>query len=197
MTAFDEFIGLRPQGGFKAILADPPWRFALRSEKGEEKSPQAHYGCVDWETLAMLPVSALAAPHCLLFMWATFPMLREALAVMDGWGFRYVTGGAWHKKTVHGKTAFGTGYVLRSASEPFLIGALGQPAIHSRSERNLIEALAREHSRKPDEQYGLMERLAGEGARIELFARQRMPGWQAWGNEVGKFDIEATATEEA
>lgn len=193
MGVVEDFVELRPSGGFGKMIADPPWQFALRSAKGEEKSPQAQYACMDWETLARLPVELLAAPNCLLFMWATFPMLREALAVMDGWGFRYVTGGAWHKKTVHGKTAFGTGYVLRSASEPFLIGARGQPHVRSRSVRNLIEATVREHSRKPDVQYDMMDMLAGDVPGIELFGRQRWPGWQVWGNEVGKFDIEATA----
>lgn len=196
MGMMQDFLELRPSGGFGKMIADPPWRFALRSGKGEGKSPQAQYACADVETLALLPVETLAAPNCLMLMWATFPMLQEALWLMQQWGFRYVTGGAWHKRTVHGKTAFGTGYVLRSASEPFLIGARGQPAVKSRSERNIIDAVAREHSRKPDEQYDMMDRLAGDVAGIELFARQRWPGWQAWGNETGKFDIELKAEAE-
>lgn len=175
--------------GYEVILADPPWLFQLRSEDGEEKSPQAHYDCMPTEEIAALPVGHLASRDCLLFMWATWPMLPDALQVMRAWGFAYRTGGAWLKKTRHGKNHMGTGYILRSATEPFLIGVIGNPRMSGaqRAIRNVIEAAVREHSRKPDEQYEILERLFPRAWRCELFARSMRPGWDSWGREVGKF----------
>jgi N6-adenosine-specific RNA methylase IME4 len=181
-----------PFGGFALfaygmIMADPPWRFDLWSERGEEKSPQAQYATMDLDAIKALPVADLAAPDCLLWLWATFPMLNQALAVMDAWGFRYVTGGAWAKRTVNDKAAFGTGYVLRSSCEPFLIGKRGQPKT-SKSVRNIVTAQALGHSRKPDAAYASAERLVPGARRADLFSRQTRPGWESWGDETGKFD---------
>ncbi|WP_341893864.1 MT-A70 family methyltransferase [Ferrovibrio terrae] len=182
------FTGLRPLS-YGVIMADPPWRFDLRSAAGEEKSPQAQYACMPLDEIKALPVAQLAARDCLLWLWATFPMLPQAIDTMSAWGFRYVTGGAWHKKTVHGKTAFGTGYVMRSAAEPFPIGKIGAPSVVSKSERNLIEAEVREHSRKPDQAYDVVERLCPKVLCCELFARQLLlrPHWFHWGNQADKF----------
>lgn len=179
--------GLRPLA-YRTILADPPWRFTLHSEAGEEKSPQAQYACMALPDIAALPVGQLAHPDgCALVMWATFPMLPEALDVMRAWGFAFVTGGAWAKQSSTGaKWAFGTGYVLRSAAELFLIGKRGDVSPLNRSTRNLLVAPVREHSRKPDQFRTDIEALF-PGPRAELFARERAPGWDAWGNEVGKF----------
>jgi N6-adenosine-specific RNA methylase IME4 len=182
------FSNLRPLK-YGKIIADPPWQFSLRSAAGEEKSPQAQYSCMTTSDIAALPVDRLASGDCLLFMWATAPMLQDAFSVMEAWGFRTVTAGAWAKQSSTGKKwAFGTGYALRSACEFFLIGAIGKPELVSRSERNLIVAPTRGHSRKPDEQYDLMDALCPNAFGVELFARQTHPGWDAWGNEVGKFD---------
>jgi len=178
---------------FDLIMADPPWRFELWSEKGEEKSAQAQYATLDSAAIAALPVADLAAPHCLLWLWATAPMLPAALSVMEAWGFRYVTMGAWHKTTVNGRTAFGTGYVLRSACEPFLIGKIGEP-VTTRSVRNLILGRVREHSRKPEEVFAAAEALMPGARRLELFARARRKGWTAWGNEVTRFEQGEKAT---
>ena len=184
---------------YDVILADPATRFETFSAKGEGKSPQAQYPTMTWPELGALPVGELGRGDCLLMMWACWPTLRESLALMEAWGFRYVTGGAWHKRTRHGKTAFGTGYVLRSACEPYLIGTLGSP-MTANNIRNVIETEAlfvidaerREHSRKPDEQYDYCDRLAPRALRfVELFARQRRPGWDCWGNEADKFEAAA------
>lgn len=177
---------------YDVLLIDPPTRFEVRSSAGEGKSPQSQYPTMTWEELAALPVAQLGRGDTFLMLWACWPTLRESIDLMDKWGFRYVTGGAWHKKTKHGKTAFGTGYVMRSASEPFLIGALGSP-LTARNVRNVIEAEARGHSRKPDEQYALCESIHPRGIRFaELFARQCWPGngWAAWGNQVEQFEVE-------
>ena len=172
------------------VMIDPPWRFELYSERGEEKSAQAQYRCMSLDDIAALPVRDLAARDCLLWLWATAPMLPDQLAVMAGWGVRYVTSGAWVKTTVTGKLAFGTGYVLRSAHEPFLIGALGEPDT-TRAVRSVVMAQAREHSRKPDAAYAAAEQLVPRVRRADVFSRQRRAGWDAFGDEIGKFTEEA------
>lgn len=194
-------FGSIPPLSFDVILADPATRFETWSNAGENKSPQAQYETMSWEQLQAMPVSHLGRGDAMLFLWACWPTLRESIALMEAWGFRYVTGGAWHKRTRHGKTAFGTGYVLRSASEPFLIGTLGSPltannirGVIESEDLDVIDAAVRGHSRKPDEQYDFCRRLNPRALKfIELFARQRQPGWEAWGNEVDKFQPETIA----
>jgi len=115
-------------------------------------------------------------------------MLPQAIETMDAWGFTYVTSGSWVKTTKHGKLAFGTGYVLRCASEPFLIGRLGSPRT-AKNIRTVVMGPLREHSRKPDEAYCAAEKLAIDAIRrADIFSRETRLGWDTWGNEVGKFD---------
>lgn len=136
-----------------------------------------------------LPIFDCLAPNAYVVLWATFPMLPQAMETIHAWGLDYVTGGAWAKQSKTGeKWAFGTGYVLRSAAEPFLIARKGHPRTRSHSVRNLIAAPIREHSRKPDDMYDLVEQIA-EGPYLELFARQitGRPGWTHRGNELDKF----------
>lgn len=173
---------------YRVIYADPNWKFLTRSQKGEGKSPQAHYNCDSLEDIARLPVATLAAPDCALVMWGTAPMLPDQLAVMECWGFEFKTAGAWAKRSRAGKSwQFGGGFILRSAAEFFLIGTRGDPKPKSKSVRNLIVAPVREHSRKPEEGWQMCERLF-DGPYVELFARQRRPGWDCWGNETEKFE---------
>lgn len=179
-------FGDLPAGGFDLIMADPPWRFELYSAEGEEKSAQAHYDCMSLDEIARLPVSGLAAPDCLLWLWATAPMLGQQMALIERWGFEFKTSGVWVKTTVNAKIAFGTGYLLRNAHEPFLIATRGSPKT-SRSVRSVVMGQVREHSRKPDEAFRAAEALMPGASRIELFSRQHRPGWEAWGNETGKF----------
>lgn len=172
---------------YGAIIADPPWAYQNYSVKGQGKGAAGQYACMSTADIAALPVSQLAAPDCALFMWATFPMLPDALALMEAWGFTFKSGGPWAKQSSTGaKWAFGTGYIYRSAAELFIVGTIGRPKIKSRSVRNLIVAPTRGHSRKPDEQYAHVESLF-DGPYAELFARQQRPGWDAWGNETAKF----------
>lgn len=214
MTAnvVQQFADLRPGGGFGLIMADPPWRFENFSAKGEGKNATAHYECTSLDWIKSLPVEVLAADNCLLWLWATNLMLREAFEVLDAWDFEFATAGTWVKRTVHGKVAFGTGYVLRSSNEPFLIGKRGKPKA-TRSTRSTIptycdidlfeghwpkstvtiEAVAREHSRKPDEAFVAAEALLPDVPRIELFSRQARPGWRAWGNQTDKFCTQGAA----
>lgn len=180
------FGALVPQA-YDLIMIDPPWRFQTYSALGEEKSPQAQYDTMTMEDIACLPVADLAADNCLLWLWATGAMLDQHIDVLKGWGFRFVTSGVWIKTTRNGKIAFGTGYVLRNAHEPFLIGAVGEPKTR-RDVRSVVTGLAREHSRKPDEAYRAAESLMPNARRADVFSRDTRAGWEAFGNECGKFD---------
>lgn len=180
------FDGLAPMA-YDLIMADPPWRFVTYSDKGRgAKSADAHYQTMTQEQLHALPVAMLAKPDCLLWLWATHPMIDQQIHLMRVWGFRFVTSGCWVKRTARGGLAFGTGYRLRSASEPFLLGTIGNPKT-TRSIRTVIEGRVREHSRKPDEAYSAAEALMPGARRADLFARQRRPGWDAWGDQVDRF----------
>lgn len=179
------FGHLRPLS-YGCIMADPPWSFMNWSQKGERKNAKHHYDCMDLDAIKALPVDQLAAPDCCLFLWATWPMLPQAFEVMGAWRFTYRTGGVWHKRTKHGKTAFGTGYRVRCASEPFLLGFIGNPK-NSRAERNVIEGVVREHSRKPEEAYAWAERYLPEANHLELFSRANRSGWDCWGDETGLY----------
>ena len=171
---------------YDLVQVDPPWSFKLYSEKGEEKSAQAQYSCMTLDQIQRLPIYGLGKRDSLLVLWATNPMLREGLATLDAWGYRYVTCGTWGKTTKHGKIAFGTGFVLRCASELMLIGAKGKPKT-TRSTRSLIMGQVREHSRKPEEAYREIERLMPDARRADIFSRQVRLGWEAWGHEITKF----------
>lgn len=186
------FGELRPLS-FGVIMSDPPWAFANYSEAGDVKNAKAQYDCMSTEEIAALPVGYLASGDCWLWLWCTHPMLHDGFKVMDAWGFKFVTSGVWVKRgrdteSKKGKLAFGTGYVLRSCSEPFLIGKIGEPRAHSKSVRTVFEAPRRQHSRKPDMAYKIAETLFGPGNRADLFSRQTRPGWTPWGWETTKFD---------
>lgn len=190
-------------GRYAAILADPPWAYRMYSPAGHARSPEAHYRTLPMPQVARLPVWELAGPDCYLFLWSTWPHLQQALHVMTAWNFDYVTGGSWTKRTAHWNVAMGTGFVLRSATEPFLVGKIGAPRVASRSARNhilaprqvlrpddipdSIEAIRREHSRKPVQMREMIEQLVPHGPRCELFAREAWPGGATWGFETTKF----------
>lgn len=210
MNTAHSFADLRPAGGFGLIKADPPWRFDNWSGAGEEKNASAHYGSegIDW--IKELPVSMLAACDCLLWLWATNPMLPEAIDTVRAWGFTFKTAGTWCKRTSHGKDAFGTGYLLRSSNEPFLIATRGAPKTTRATRSTLatydlpiaddgfhlsdgwpagsitIEGRARAHSEQPEEGFAACEALMPDARRLELFSRTNRKGWSSWGNETGK-----------
>lgn len=180
-----------PAAQARVLLVDPPWTFRLYSSKGQKKSPQAHYRCMTLEDIKALPVKSLADPNgCSLVMWATAPMLPEAIATMAAWGFAYKSAGPWAKQSsTGGKWAFGPGYVFRSAAEFFLVGSIGKPIQKIRNQRNLIVAPVREHSRKPDEMRRMCERM-WDGPYVELFARERATGWSSWGDQQEHFSTQ-------
>ncbi len=176
---------------YDLIMADPPWRFELDTAEGEAKSAQAQYGCMSIDDIAALPVAGLARADCLLWLWATAPLLDQQIAVMRRWGFTFKSAGAWDKRR------WGTGYVWRSRAEFVLLGTIGKPSIDGRAVCNLIEGGARRHSEKPVAAYLQAERMMPAARRLELFSRTNRKGWDVWGNEAGKFGSAESATEGA
>jgi len=183
-------------GGFDFIMVDFPWSQRMYSEKGHRKGPQAHYRVMEVEEGKSLPVLDLAAPNCLMWMWAINPMLNRSFELLEAWGFEFKTAGTWLKMTPNGKVAFGTGYILRGSNEPYIIGTRGNPKT-SRSVRSGFMGLARRHSEKPEEGFEAAERLMPKANRLEMFSRTNRPGWTSWGDEVGKFNDEHVVVDEA
>ena len=196
--------------GAGAILCDPPWQFSTWSPKGRDRCPDApmtrnesrrnnperHYKTMTLDSVKALRVGDIAAKDCLLFLWATDPMIPQAIAVGQGWGFTFKTVGFYWIKTRRETSTrgapkdypMGTGYWTRANPEQCLLFSRGHPKRLSASVRKLIVSPRRDHSQKPDEIYGLIEQLVS-GPYVELFARQRWPGWHAWGDQVDKFSV--------
>ncbi|MBY6244171.1 MT-A70 family methyltransferase [Methylosinus sp. Sm6] len=188
MSADWPFGELQPHS-YGLILSDPPWSFGVWGKDGHNKGPEMHYDTMSRSELFSLPVWKLAAPNCAHVMWTTQAQLPLALDLLLHWGFDYRSCGSWAKQSKSGASwAFGTGYWFRSAAELFLVGAIGAPRIMSHSERNLIVAPVREHSRKPDEMHEMLERMFPRVRKLEMFARRSRPGWDSWGDERTLFD---------
>lgn len=192
----DSFVGL-PRGHYGAILADPPWSFKAWSGKGTARAADNHYQTMSIESIAALPVADLAADECALFLWICWPSLQDALRVVEAWGFTYKTCAfSWMKGDPYRLFADGAtpdmllGYWTRANTEPCLLATRGKPKRLNADVRQGIIAPRREHSRKPDEIHGRIERLVA-GPYLELFARTQRPGWDAWGNEIDKFAVSA------
>lgn len=183
-------FGMAPRS--KGVIAiDPPWPFEHWGEPGP-KSIEAQYHCMTLDEIAALPVRDLALPDCWLFLWATGPLLPVACDVMRGWGFTFVSPLTWRKVTKTGKQKMGLGRVLRTMSEFVLIGKIGEPpfrkAVGSILEAEMFDGVAREHSRKPEEFYQLVDEFALSELRADIFARTRRPGWESFGDELDKFE---------
>lgn len=184
---FTQF-GEIPRGAYQIIVCDPPWRFETYSEKGKlKKSAELHYKTMTIDYIRDMPVQDLAAPDCALFLWTTAPMLPEAMDILEGWEFQYKSFGVWGKLTRNGKIAFGTGYRLRNSHEPYLLAVRGNPK-NTRGERSLLLEPVREHSRKPEGFYKMVERWLPDARRLDIFGREARPGWDVFGDQIGKFD---------
>jgi N6-adenosine-specific RNA methylase IME4 len=149
------------------------------------------------DDILSLPVADLAADDCLLFLWSTYPNLQQGLDTLAHWGFTYSTVAfTWAKTSRKSGNSFapkwhmGLGYWTRSNAEICLLGYRGKPKRLNKDVRQLIISPVRAHSQKPDEQYERIERLVA-GPYVELFARQRRPGWITWGNETDKWESTA------
>ncbi len=164
---------------FGVIYADPPWK--LGGGKGAPPYPMMATG-----DICALPVGDLAAPDCALLLWAVHSRLPDALAVVRAWGFEYKTVAfTWVKRTPLDTGYFlGRGYWTHSNAEVCLLATRGRPARAGTGVSSLVVSPRREHSRKPDGVRERIVRVFGDVPRAELFARQRVPGWSAWGNEV-------------
>jgi N6-adenosine-specific RNA methylase IME4/ParB-like chromosome segregation protein Spo0J len=166
---------------YAVLYADPPWHFEVYNEdSGVERAAGNHYPTMSLEEMCALPVSHLATDAAVLFLWTTAPHLQESFQVLAAWDFEYKTNIVWVKDKI------GLGYFVRNQHELLLIATRGDMPSPSPANRppSVISAPRREHSRKPDEAYALIEQMYPELSKIELFARQTRPGWQAWGNEV-------------
>lgn len=172
-------------GPYRVILADPPWRYRRASGRGAVAN---HYATMATREIAALPVAELAAPDAALFLWATWPLLPDALDVMAAWGFTYKTAAfLWCKLAESGQTRMGQGSYTRSNAEVCLLGIRGRMRRRAADVRQVFATVPREHSRKPDEVYSRIERLF-TGPYVELFARQQWRGWDAaFSNEAEKF----------
>lgn len=172
-----------PDKKYSVIYADPPWRY---SDRGCNGNAEAHYPTMKMQDLKNLPVQEIADKDCILFLWTTYPMLKEAIELIDAWGFKYKTiGFQWVKQNKSGKGFFfGLGRWTRGNTEPCLIAVKGKPKRICNSVSQLVVSPIGRHSTKPDEVRERIVRLMGDVPRIELFARERKDGWDVWGNEV-------------
>jgi N6-adenosine-specific RNA methylase IME4 len=175
------------EGGFKTVLADPPWRFTNRTGKvAPEHRRLDRYDTMTLEDICELGVGEVAADNAHLYLWVPNALLPDGLRVMEAWGFRYVSNLVWAKRRADGgPDGRGVGFYFRNVTELILFGVRGsmRTLAPGRSQVNMIESRKREHSRKPDEQYGLIE-ACSPGPYLELFARHPREGWQVWGNEA-------------
>ena len=173
-------------GGWATILADPPWRFTNRTGKvAPEHRRLDRYSTMDLDAICAMPVKDIAAKNGHLYLWVPNALLPDGLRVMQAWGFRYVSNIVWAKRRKDGgPDGRGVGFYFRNVTELLLFGVRGslRTLPPARSQVNMIETRKREHSRKPDEQYAMIERCS-PGPRLELFARHPPAGWTAWGAE--------------
>lgn len=172
---------------FGTILADPPWRFANRTGKmAPEHQRLARYPTMSLQEITELPIQRLALPQSHLYLWVPNALIQEGLQVMAHWGFEYKTNIVWYKvRKDGGPDGRGVGFYFRNVTELLLFGVRGALRTGSpgRTQTNIIVSRKREHSRKPDEQYDIIESCS-PGPYLELFARSSRAGWTSWGNEA-------------
>lgn len=172
---------------FKTILADPPWQFQNRTGKvAPEHKRLNRYGTMTLDEIKALPVAELVADTAHLYMWVPNALLPEGLEVLKAWGFNYKSNIIWHKiRKDGGPDGRGVGFYFRNVTEILLFGVRGKKARTldpGRTQVNFLATRKREHSRKPDEQYTLIEECS-PGPRLEMFARGPRKGWAVWGNQ--------------
>lgn len=178
------------QGGYGAILTDPPWAF--RTYGGKDQTPHRgahdHYSTMSAEDLKAIPVGSLAAKDCALFMWVVDSHFDEALELGRAWGFEFKTCAfVWVKSKLGGWPHVGMGYWTRKQAEQVWMFTKGKPKRLSKGVEQVIHCPRGAHSAKPEEQYRRIEALVG-GPYLEMFARTTRHNWDGWGNEVGKRD---------
>lgn len=190
----------KAQGHYATILADPPWQFQNRTGKmAPEHRRLLRYPTMELQEIMDLPVSKLAAAKSHCYLWVPNALLQEGLQVMKAWGFTYKCNLVWYKvRKDGGPDGRGVGFYFRNVTELILFGTRGsmrtlQPG---RTQVNILSTRKREHSRKPDEIYDLVESCS-PGPYLELFARFKREGWAQWGNEdVEKNSLKGVALRE-
>lgn len=185
--------GLMELGGarFLTILADPPWQFENRTGKiAPEHRRLSRYATMSLDEIMALPVTKIAASTAHLYLWVPNAMLPYGLRVLHAWGFQYKTNLIWHKvRKDGGPDGRGVGFYFRNVTEMILFGVRGKDArtlAPGRRQVNIIKSQKREHSRKPDEAYDIIE-ACSPGPYLELFARGARPNWTVWGNEIENY----------
>ena len=173
---------------FKTILADPPWQFMNRTGKvAPEHKRLSRYGTMELEASKELPIATACDATAHLYLWVPNALLPEGIAVMQAWGFQYKSNLVWHKiRKDGGSDGRGVGFYFRNVTELILFGTRGKNArtlAPGRSQVNYLSSRKREHSRKPDEQYPLIE-ACSPGPYLELFGRGVRQGWTTWGNQA-------------
>jgi len=197
MDQFDLYIPGRDllekcKGRFGTILADPPWRFQNRTGKvAPEHRRLSRYQTMTIDEIMELPVAQLAALRSHLYLWVPNALLQEGLEVMKRWGFKYKTNIIWHKiRKDGGPDGRGVGFYFRNTTEIVLFGIKGKLRTlpPGRSQVNIVRSRKREHSRKPDELYDIIEACSPK-PYLELFARGSREGWTQWGNEARNYQL--------
>ena len=182
-----DFVQTVGKKSYGAILADPPWRFTNRTGKmAPEHRRLSRYQTLTLEEIKSIPISLVAASSCHLYLWVPNALMPEGLQVMEAWGFQYKTNLIWHKiRKDGGPDGRGVGFYFRNTTEMVLFGVKGKlrTLAPGRRQVNTIKSQKREHSRKPDELYDIVE-ACSPAPYLELFARGQRPGWDQWGNEV-------------
>lgn len=194
LSAVKDFATTLEGRTFGTILADPPWRFTNRTGKmAPEHHRLSRYGTMSLEEIKALPVSQVADEPAHLYLWVPNALLTEGLQVMEAWGFTYKTNLIWHKiRKDGGPDGRGVGFYFRNVTEVVLFGIRGKGArtlAAGRRQVNFLATRKREHSRKPDELYDIIE-ACSPGPRLELFARGARPDWEAWGNQAEVYEID-------
>ena len=182
MTAYTDFYDIEKSGKkYKIIYCDAPWQY---DDTGIDGGTETHYETMNLQSIMQLPVNAIADDNCVLFMWCTWAMLPECLAVIDSWQFKYKTKGfVWIKTNKNKGYHFGTGHYTRGNSEFCLIATKGKPKRISKRVFELVISPRTKHSTKPDVVRKRITQLYGELPRIELFARSQIHGWDVFGND--------------
>jgi len=191
----NDFLEFSAGRKFATIMADPPWQFVNRTGKvAPEHKRLSRYGTMPLPEIMALPVAQACAPTAHLYLWVPNALLPEGLEVMKAWGFHYKSNIVWHKvRKDGGSDGRGVGFYFRNVTELILFGIRGKNArtlAPGRSQVNYLSSRKREHSRKPDEQYPLIESCS-PGPYLEMFGRGVRPNWATWGNQADK-DYEPT-----
>jgi len=192
MTPSEDFLAFTKKKRFGTVLADPPWQFLNRTGKmAPEHKRLARYATMTLDEICALPVSKTLADTAHLYLWVPNALLPEGLKVLSAWGFSYKSNIIWHKiRKDGGPDGRGVGFYFRNVTEILLFGVRGKNVrtnAPGRRQVNFMATRKREHSRKPDEQYKIIEDCSN-GPYLEMFARGNRRGWSCWGNQAEEYE---------